>query len=284
MLAVLPLPAAAAQPVPLVGFLSGASQTGYERFATAFREGLADQGYVDGRNIRIDYRWAGGHPERLPGLAADLVKEHAAVLAAAGGPAAALAAKAATATVPIVFLSGSDPIAQGLVTSLSRPTGNLTGFTFFAAELAPKRLQLLRQLLDRPATIAVLENPKGRDGPPGLRAVQTAAARLGQQLLVQQASAADQLDRALTGEHRIATICPGDAYATSCVVTYGPDLAKLYRAMGRYAGKILAGARPADLPVQRADEPKLVINLEIAKALGLAVPPSVLGGADELIQ
>jgi putative ABC transport system substrate-binding protein len=293
--------------------LSGASATEYGPFLAAFRQGLGEQGYVEGKNVVIEFRWAEGRAERLPALADELVKQQVTVIAAAGGPAAALAAKAATATIPIVFLSGSDPIAQGLVTNLNRPQGNLTGLTFFAAELAPKRLQLLRELIGRPATIAVLENPNGADTAPAVEEVRSAAAALDQLLLPLQASSRDDLDRAfatiaqrdihavliladpffvnsrerlqaLSERGNVAAICPGTAYATFCAISYGPKLAALYQGLGRYVGKVLAGKKPAELPVQRATKLELVINLKMAKTLGLTVPQLLLAQSDEVIE
>jgi putative ABC transport system substrate-binding protein len=278
----------------------------------AFRHGLAEAGYVDGQNVTIDYRWAEGQFNRLPTLAAELLARRPAVLVAAGGDVSAAAAKSATTTVPIVFTIGGDPIGYGLVSNLSRPSGNLTGVTFFTVTLGPKRLELLRGLLPKPGTIAMLVNPKSLN--PDARDMQEAARTLGQSVRVLDAASEADIDTAfrslaqerddalivvsnplftsrrdqivtLANYHRIPAIYPLREYVGSGgLVSYGASIKNAYRQAGVYAGRLLKGAKPADLPVEQPTKFELVINLKTAKTLGLAVPDKLLALADEVIE
>ena len=280
----------------------------------AFHRGLKETGYVEGQNVTIEYRWAEGQYNQLPSLAADLVGRPVAVIAATGGPASELAAKAATPSIPIVFLSGSDPVNAGLVGNLARPEGNATGVTFFADTLMAKRFELMRELVPNATAIAVLINPMNVDAPGQLREVQAAARAARQELFVLNASTPSEIDAAfavLVKQAVGALLVAGDPMFVSwreqigslvasyaipamynapestppdALVSYGPNLADAYRQVGIYTGKILTGAKPADLPVLRATRFKLMINLKAAKTLGLEVPTSILLRADEVIE
>jgi putative ABC transport system substrate-binding protein len=307
---------APAQPttIPLVGFLSSLDARDRARIVPAFHQGLGDAGFVEGRNLAIEYRWAEGQYQRLPALAADLVRRHVVVIAALSGTPAGLAAKEATATIPIVFAIGGDPVAHGLVTSLSRPSGNVTGVTFFTAQLAPKRLALLRELVPRSGTIAVLVN---QSNPPsaleGTR-VQAAAQAIGQQIKIFDASTDGDIDRAFTvirQQHIRALLVSADPffwnqrnklvalaarYAVPAIyadredteagglISYGASRTEAYRQAGIYVSRILKGATPADLPVVEPTKFELIINLTTAKALGLTIPQSVLLQANRIIE
>jgi putative tryptophan/tyrosine transport system substrate-binding protein len=308
-----PLAARAQQPrVPVIGYLHSASPEPYSSMMAAFRHGLAEAGYVDGQNVTIDYRWAEGQFDRLPALAAELVAHRSAVLVAGGGDVSAVAAKAATTTVPIVFTIGADPVGSGLVSNLSRPSGNLTGVTFFTITLGPKRLELLRELLPKAGKIAMLVNPKSLN--PDAKEVQEAARALGQSVHVLDAASEGELDTAfrslaqerddalivvsnplftsrreqivtLANYQRIPAIYPlGEYVASGGLVSYGASIKDAYRQSGVYAGRLLKGAKPADLPVMQPTKFELVINLKTAKALGIAVPPTLLARADEVIE
>jgi putative ABC transport system substrate-binding protein len=310
-----PLAALAQQPtIPTIGFLSSVSSKPFAQMLTAFHDGLKETGHVEGQNVAIEYRWAEGQYDRLPLLAADLVKHSVAVIAATGGPASGLAAKAATSSIPIVFISGSDPVSAGLVTNLARPEGNATGVTFFADTLMGKRLELMHELVPNAATIAVLLNPSNGDTPSQLREVQASARAAGQKIIVLNASTPNQIDAAfaaLVQQAAGALVLAGDpmfasrieqigALATrygipmiwtsiessppDALASYGASLAASYRQVGIYTGRILKGAKPADLPVVRATQFRLTINLKAAKALGLTVPTSILLRADEVIE
>jgi putative tryptophan/tyrosine transport system substrate-binding protein len=281
----------------------------------AFHQGLGETGYVEGRNVTIEYRWAEGHNDRLPALVADLARLEVAVIAATGGTAVALAAKAATTTIPIVFNIAADPVALGLVASLSRPGGNLTGVTSLSVQVAPKRLELLHELLPAVTVVALLINPTN----PILaeiqsRDLQAAAGPLGLQLHVLHASTERDFDAvfatlaqlragalvigtdlffntrseqlaALTVRHAVPAIFQYREFAAAGgLMSYGNAIADPYRLVGVYTGRILKGEKPADLPVQRATKVELIINLKTAKALGLAVPLPLLGRADEVIE
>jgi putative ABC transport system substrate-binding protein len=283
----------------------------------AFYEGLKETGYVEGQNVAIEYRWAEGQYYRLPALAADLVGHRVTVIAATGGPASGLAAKAATSSIPIVFSSGSDPVNMGLVNDLARPEGNVTGITFFADAIMAKRLELIRELVPGAAIIAVLVNPNNVDDTPSeLREVQTAAREAGQEIIVLNASTPSEIDaafatlvqsaagalivagdpmlaaqrdqiRALARRHAIPMLSSNLESGTrtpDALITYGARLTESYRQVGIYTGKILAGAKPRDLPVLRPTKFLLTINLKIAKELGLKVPTSILLRADEVIE
>lgn len=301
------------QRMPVIGFLNSASADGYAPMVAAFRHGLGDTGYVEGQNVAIEYRWAEDHYDRLPGLAADLVRQQVTVIAATSTP-AALAAKPATTTIPIVFEMGGDPIQTGLVESLSRPGGNITGTAHLNVELAPKRLELLHELVPTTSIAALLVNPTNPNAETVWKEVQAAAPILGIQLQVIQASTDRDFDAVFTtllelraGALAIAT----DPFFTSRIeqlgalslrhamptiyqyrqfvvagglVSYGGSITDSYYKAGVYTGRILKGAKPADLPVQQSTKVELVINLKTAKTLGLTVPVSLLGRADELIE
>jgi putative tryptophan/tyrosine transport system substrate-binding protein len=279
----------------------------------AFRQGLSEIGYIEGQNLAIEYRWAEGDYDRLPALAADLVGRGVDVIAAMAPP-AALAAKRATSSTPIVFQVGTDPVATGLVASLARPGGNLTGVSILLTDLVPKRLELLSEMVPQARVIALLVNPNGPEAEPVIRAAQEAARAKGVQLPILKAGTeaeigaaftslveqpADALlvgndplfDRqreqlvALAAHHAIPAISFFSNFvAAGGLVSYGPSLTDTYRQVGVYAGKILKGAKPADLPVQQPTKFELVINLKTAKALGLTVPQSLLVRADEVIE
>jgi len=309
-----PLAARAQQPaMPMIGFLNGASPEGYAPYAAAFRQGLKEAGYVEGQNATIEYRWAEGHYDRLPALAADLVARKVAVIAATSTP-AAQAAKAATATVPIVFTTGGDPIKLGLVASLNRPGGNVTGVSSLINELGSKRLGLLRELVPGITLIATLINPNFPDAESQLRDVEVAARALGLQHTVLRAGSEREIDTAfatmaqqsggaldvsvdpfflarrdqivaLAARHAIAAIYPVRDFAVAGgLISYGTDFADSYRQAGIYTGRVVRGEKPADLPVQRSTKFEFVINFKTAKALGLAVPNSMQLLADEVIE
>jgi putative tryptophan/tyrosine transport system substrate-binding protein len=304
-----PLAARAEPAVPVVGFLHSQSPEDFARMVVAFRRGLGEAGYVDGRNVTIEYRWAESHLDRLPTLAAELVARNVTVIATLGGPATALAARAATTTIPIVFASGTDPIAGGLVQSLNRPGGDLTGVTFFAAETLGKRVEFMRQIKPG-ATLAVLINPDGADAPAVLREI-AALEQAGQKLTVRRAATEAELKAvfvtsgerrprmlilggdpffqahaktiAALAERNHVAVAGGGSYPDE-LLNYGINLADAYRQVGTLVGKILGGAKPADLPVQRVDQLELIINLKIAKALGLTIPTTLLARADKVIE
>jgi putative ABC transport system substrate-binding protein len=301
---------------PEIGLLSSISRSASESASliAAFHEGLKEAGYVEGRNLSIQYRWAEGHYDRLPGLAVDLVGRRVAVIATTGGTVSALAAKATTATIPIVFISDQDPVKVGLVSNLSRPDGNATGISQFTSELEAKRLELLRELVPNTRLIAILVNPSYPDVDTQVKGAQEAARGFGEQLLVLNAAndsdfepafatlaerragallvASDPflLSRrqelvALAARKGVPAIYQFRTYALAGgLMTYGTRLPDSYRQVGVYAGRVLNGAKPADLPVVQSVKFELVINLKTAKALGLTVPPSLLARADEVIE
>jgi ABC-type uncharacterized transport system substrate-binding protein len=308
-----PLAARAQQPaMPVIGFLNSGTAAAYAPFAAAFRQGLSEAGYVEGRNVAIEYRWAEGQYDRLPEMAADLIRRQVAVIAASGP--AALPAKAATTTIPIVFTSGFDPIEAGLVAGLARPGGNVTGVSILNVEVAPKRLELLRELLPAASIMGLLLNPANPNAEAIARSLQAAAVTLGLKLHVLHASAEPDLDRAvaslrqaqatalvigsdpffntrsqqlaaLTVRHAIPAIYQYREFtAAGGLMSYGGSLTDSYRLAGVYVGRILAGAKPADLPVQQSTKVELIINLKSARTLGLTVPLSLLGRADEVIE
>ena len=311
-----PLAARAQQPaMPVIGLLHLTSLEAFFDRLRGFRQGLKDIGYVEGENVAIEYRWAEGQYDRLPELAAELVRRRVAVIAATGGPPAAFAAKAATTTVPIVFLVGDDPVKLGLVASLARPGGNVTGINFFAVELAAKRLELLRQLVPGVIRIAVLVNPASAEVTEStLRNVETAARAIGSQIQVFNVTSSREIDTAfatlvreqvdavfvspgtffadrrvqlvlLATRHTIPTIYPFRDFAEAGgLMSYGASLTDAYRQVGVYVGRILKGAKPADLPVAQSTKFELVINAQAARVLGLTVPPSLLARADEVIE
>jgi putative tryptophan/tyrosine transport system substrate-binding protein len=309
-----PFAARAQQPtMPVIGFLHGASPDGYAPMVTAFRQGLSEAGYAEGRNVAVEYRWAEGHYDRLPAMAADLVQRQVTVIAAAGYP-AALAAKAATSTIPIVINVGIDPVQAGLVTSLSRPGGNLTGIALLTSELAAKRLELLHELLRTTSAIAVLVNPTNPLTASEMKGVRKAADSLRLQLHMLNAGTENEIETAfstlvelragalvvgvdlflnnqrnqivaLAERHSVPAIYGVREFAVAGgLMSYGSDLGDVYRQSGVYAANLLKGAKPADLPVQQVVKVELVINLKTAKSLGLTFPITLLGRADEVIE
>jgi putative ABC transport system substrate-binding protein len=310
-----PWTARAQQPsMPVIGFLSSASPTAYAQFVAAFHAGLNETGYVEGQNVTIEYRWAEGQYDRLPALADDLVRRQVAVIIASGGPTPALAARRATATIPIVFTSVDDPIKMGLVTSLNRPSGNATGMSLFTDLLAAKQLELIRELVPKATAIGMLVNPDNPVTELHLRQAQDGAHKLGLTLQVLRASTESDLDAAFATvvQQRIAMVLVGvdtlfntrrdriialaarhsvpAVYqfrmfpASGGLISYGANLGDVYRQVGVYAGRILKGAKPADLPVVQPTKFELVINLNTSKALGLDVPWFLQQRADEVIE
>ena len=298
--------------LPVIGFLNSASPQTYARPLAAFHRGLKESAYVDGRNVAVEYRWANGEYDRIPEMAADLVRRRVAVIAA-NGP-AVLAAKAATAAIPIVFTAGFDPIELGLIASLSRPGGNVTGISILNAELGPKRLELLREMLPTARVVAVLVNPANPGSAASLRTLQEAAREVGVQIHVHNASTEADIDAAFAGfserkadalvigndpffntrSERLAALALRHALpaifqyrefaATGGLMSYGGSLADSYFLAGSYAGRILAGAKPGELPVQQSTKLELIINVKTAKALGLSFPLPLIGRADEVIE
>lgn len=309
-----PLDAGTQQPFkPIVGFLNASSPDGYQPMAAAFRQGLEQFGYIDGQNVTIEYRWEDGHYDRLSVMAADLVHRQVAVIAATSTP-AALAAKAATTTIPIVFESGGDPVRFGLVASLSRPGDNITGVTQWNAVLALKRLELLHELLPNASVMALLVNPANLS----LAEIETsgalsAARRLGIELHVLNASIERDFDGvfpnliqlraeglviagdpfftglsrllgALTAHYAVPAVYEREFVAAGGLIGYGGRIIDAYRLAGAYVGHMLKGEKPADLPVQQGTKVELFLNLKTAKALGITIPPSIMVRADELIE
>jgi putative ABC transport system substrate-binding protein len=313
-----PLAARAQQPaMPVVGFLNAASPNLFAHVVSAFHLGLNETGYVEGRSVAIEYRWAENQYDRLPALADDLVRRRVNVIATGSATLATLAAKAATTTIPIVFLTGADPVKEGFVDSLNRPGGNLTGVTTLNVEIAPKRLEMLHELLPTTTIMAVLVNPINYQGvvTSQLSDAQAAAHTLGLQTIhVLQASTEPDLNSAfstlvqrragglvisadtffssksielaaLASRHAVPTISPYREFVEAGgLMSYGASVTDLYRMVGVYTGRILKGEKPDDLPVQQATKTELVINLKTAKALGLTVPPTLLARADEVIE
>jgi putative tryptophan/tyrosine transport system substrate-binding protein len=296
----------------VIGFLGSTSPGPYAPFVAAFHQGLSEAGYVEGQNVAIEYRWAEGRYERLPALAADLVGRKVDVIVASGTP-PALAAKTATSTIPIVFNVG-DPVELGLVVSLARPGGNLTGLSNIAIELNPKRLELLSELVPQAGVIALLVNQNNPNTERNIEEVQSTALAKGVQLPILKAGAEGEIDAAfealvqlragalvvatdpflnsrrdqlvaLASRHAVPAIYYWREFAAAGgLISYGPSIGAAYRQLGVYAGKILKGAKPADLPVQQPTTFELVVNLKTAKELGITVPQSILGRADEVIE
>jgi putative tryptophan/tyrosine transport system substrate-binding protein len=313
--AALPIAARGQQrPLPVIGFIHGASPSYFAQWAAAVREGLKEAGYVEGRNVVVEYRWADGRYDRLPALVADLVDRQVAVIFAAGGTDPAVAAKAATTKIPIVFVSAADPVKTGLVASLNRPGGNVTGVSLLASALDAKKLEFLRELAPKADTVGVLINPNYPAAKSQADEVREAAGRLGVRPVMLSASTEGDIDAAfaslvqrgagallvgtdpffnsrrdhfaaLAERHSLPVIYPQREYvAAGGLISYGPDFGDGYRQAGLYVGRILAGAKPAELPVTQATKFELVINLRTAKALGLTVPPTLLARADEVIE
>jgi len=301
--------------IPLIGFLDPRSLEGVTNRLRGFRQGLKETGYIEGENVTIEYRWAENQMDRLPELAADLVRRQVAVIIASGGLDAALAVKAATTTIPILFLTGEDPVRLGLVTSLARPGGNLTGINFFNTELVTKRLEFLRELVPKAKRIAVLINPvDATNADSTLKAIEPAARAIGLQLQVLNASTSREIDAAfaiierdrpdaifvgqtaflnsrrvqlaqLAARHMVPASYSGREFPeVGGLMSYGSDIADAYRQVGIYTGRILKGAKPADLPVIQANKFELVINAQTARMLGLDLPAQLLSRTDEVIE
>ena len=310
-----PVMAQAQQPaMPVIGFLHPTSSDTNADRLRAFHQGLKDTGYVEGKNVGIEYRWADGQFDRLPGLATELARRPVAVIATTQGATPALAAKAATTTIPIVFNVGEDPVKLGLVVSLARPGGNLTGVNFFNAELTAKRLELLRELVPGAAHIALLVNPANASAETKSRDVEVAARAIGVQMRVFNARTSREINAAfatlaherpdalfvggdslftsrrvqlilLTAHHSIPTIYSSREFPEAGgLMSYGTNIADAWRQVGVYTGRILKGEKPADLPVVQASKFELVISAESARLLGLTVPPTLLARADEVIE
>ena len=311
---VLPLAARAQQPstVPVVGFLHSGSEAPNAHLVSAFRKGLSEAGFDEGRNVAIEYRWAGGNYDRLPGLVDELINRRVTVLYTSGGSVSALAAKDATRGIPLVFVMGSDPVKVGLVSSLSRPGGNATGVTLITADLEAKRLELLRQLLPSLTVVAALINPSNPNAEDVTGYLQSAANALGLETLLLHAATDAQLDAILGNLPKANAMLVGnDPFfvsqrakiiaavmrnslpaiyqsrefpASGGLASYGSNLADMYRKSGIYVGQVLKGIKPSDLPVQQPTKFELVINLKTAKALGLELPTTLLASADEVIE
>jgi putative tryptophan/tyrosine transport system substrate-binding protein len=313
--AVWTLPAHAQQPVmPVVGYLGLESPGRFATRVNAFREGLAEAGYVEGRNVTVEYRWADGQYDRLPALAADLASRKVAVVVAPGGAPVALAAKSATTTIPIVFEMGGDPIVLGVVDSLSRPGGNLTGVSSLSVEVSRKRLEFMHELLPGAAVLAIVVNPTSPTANSQLKNLQVAADTLGVRLHVLQAVSEQEFDTLFTGLSQLRAdglVFTSDPYFANRsqqlaalaahygvpaitqsrdftiaggLMSYGGDFTQSHRRAGIYAGRVLNGEKPADLPVQLVTKVELFVNLKAAKALGLTVPPSLISSADVVIE
>jgi putative tryptophan/tyrosine transport system substrate-binding protein len=309
-----PLAARAQQTaMPVIGFLGPTSPEVFSDRIRGFHRGLKETGYVEGENLTIAYRWAEGQFDRLPALMVELVRRQVAVIAA-GASSAALAAKAATTTIPVLFIIPEDPVALGLVSSLARPGGNMTGVNLLSTEVAAKRLELLRQMIPRAARIAVLINPADAKAESTLRDVDTAASTIGMQIQVARARTIGEIDAAFAafaGERPDALFLGADPFFTSRriqlanlasrhaipmtsatreitdvggLMSYGANIPDAWRQIGAYTGRILKGAHPADLPVVQVTKLELVINAQTARMLGLTVPPSLLATADEVIE
>jgi putative ABC transport system substrate-binding protein len=300
--------------MPVVGFLNGATAENYAKFVSEFRRGLNEMGFIEGQNVVVEYRWAEGHYERLPDLAADLINQRVAVIAATSTP-AALVVKRATTTIPIVFTTGSDPVELGLVANIARPGGNVTGATQLNMELGPKRLELMHQLLPKATVIALVVNPTNpRVAEIQSRDAQEAARALGLQLQILHAGTEAEFDKvvanlpkgagglvigagdsfflsetaklaAITVRHGIAAMFHGREFtAAGGLLSYGGSVADSYHLAGIYTGRVLTGEKPADLPVQRSSKVEMFINLKTARALGITVPPGLVIAADEVIE
>jgi putative ABC transport system substrate-binding protein len=309
-----PLAARAQQPaMPVIGFLNSASPDPFAHLVRAFHQGLNETGYIEDRNVGIEYRWAEGHYDRLPALAVDLVARQVAVIAATGSGPSALSAKAATTTIPVVFVA-SDSLRLGLVTSLSRPGGNVTGVSPLGYELEAKKLEILSELMPSASVVGILTNPRNPNAERALQDIQTAARTLGREILVVNASSERDIDSAfatLVQQHIGALLVSGDVFfssrsnqiaalalrhavptissyrefaAAGGLMSYGGSFTDTYRLAGIYTGRILNGEKPADLPVQQSTKVELILNLKAAKALGLTFPITLIGRADQVIE
>ena len=300
--------------IPVVGFLHDGSFEPRVHLVAGFRQGLSEAGLIDGRDVVIEYRWAQDQFDRLPGMAADLVNRQVAVIATPGSTAAALAAKAATNTIPIVFSVGADPVKLGLVASLNRPGGNVTGVSYFTNELGPKRLGLLLELMPGSTDVVVLANPKNPATDASAKDIQAAAAAVGRQLTMLYVTNNREMDAAfptiaqkrapalmiipdalftsrrvqlvtLSTRHAVPAIYSSREFAeVGGLMSYGANLPDIYRQVGGYAGRIVKGTKPADLPVEQPTRFEFVINLQTAKVLGIDVPATLLARADEVIE
>jgi putative ABC transport system substrate-binding protein len=308
-----PITARGQPALPVIGFLSAGAESDDPRFVPAFRQGLSELNFVDGRNVSLEFHWADGHYDRLPELAADFVRRKTTMIAAFGPP-AALAAKAATQAIPVVFVSGADPVASGIVSSLNRPGGNVTGISLLINEMVTKQVQLLRDAQPKAASIGVLVNPHNVSFQAEMNDAETAAKGLGLQAVVHQVTKDEEIETAfaefvekkvsgvlvasdlflasrtkliagLALRERLPTISQGNRFAQSGgLMSYGTDVPEGYRQAGIYAGKILKGARPSELPVFQLTKFQLVINTTTAKVIGVTIPPMVLAIADEVIE
>ena len=309
-----PFAARAQQSSPVIGYLNGASATEFPHLLAGFHKGLAEAGFAEARNLRVEYRYADGHYDRLPALAADLVGRKVSAIVATAGTPTIQAAKAATSSIPIVFVIGGDPVRFGIVASLSRPGGNITGITLFGMELATKRLELLLELVPAANMIGVLANQKNPISEPQVSDLRAAARKLGRELVILKASADDDfvaVSAALDQKHVDALVVAGDPFfddrraqivsmtirqkVPSCyvrqefvreggLISYGADVPDAFRQAGVYTARILKGEKPADLPVMQPTKFELAINVKAAKALGLTVPSTLLARADEVIE
>lgn len=309
-----PLAARAQGTIPVVGFMSGRAPEESEHLTAAFRDGLSEAGFVEGKNVTVEYRWAFGKYDRLAALAADLVNRQVAVLVAVGGDVSARAATQATSTIPVVFGGGGDPVRAGLVISLNRPGGNATGFTLLTNQMEPKRLGILHDLVPKAALIGVLLNPNFPPAVSQLAALENAAQTIGQRIAVFRASSDAELDSsfaslvqqqvdavlvaadpyfdtqrdriiALVAQNKLPTVYQFREYAVAGgLMSYGPRITDSYRQAGVYTGQILKGTKPGDLPVFQPTKFEFVINLKTAKALGVTIPAGLISFADEVIE
>jgi putative tryptophan/tyrosine transport system substrate-binding protein len=312
--AIWPLAARAQQSMPVIGFLSARSPSEAASVLGAFRQGLGEAGYFEGKNVTVEYRWAEGRYDRLPELAAELVRRQVAVIAATGGEPSPLAAKTATATIPIVFTLGGDPVDTGLVTSLNRPGGNLTGTTIMAVEMGPKRLEFIRELVPKGTSVAMFVNPNFPTALAEARVVQDAARTLHMQINVLNARTESEIEAAFTNlvQQNVGALMVGtdpfllgqrdqlaglaarhaiptmyflrESVQAGGLLSYGPDIRRGYRQAGVYTGYVLGGTKPADLPILRPTSFLLSVNLKTARALGLTLPATLLALADEVIE
>jgi len=309
-----PLAVRAQQPVPVIGFLNTQNPETFAVFVNGFRRGLRDNGYIEGQNLGIEYRWAEGQYDRLPRLAAELVARRVSILVSTGGEPAAFAAKAATSTTPIVFLIAGDPVRLGLVSAFNRPGGNLTGVVLLTTSLEPKRIGLLRDLLPNSSRLALLANPTFPDSDLRQRQVIEAVRSTGQDIVVLTASSVPEIEKrfaelatvradallvaadpffnsqreqivALAARHRMPAMYEWREYtAAGGLMSYGTQLPEMFRLVGQYAARILKGEKPTDMPILQPTKFELVVNMKAARALGLTVPVTLLGQADEVIE